>query len=69
MKPEQIAIPKFSAFVEYGEVDGLKEKIDEFLIHPQNSHAITEMAGCYSKKTMTENYLALYQRLTGEEIC
>ena len=67
--PEQIALPEFSTFVEFGKIDALKEKLLEFLSNPKDSQLISQEADCYSKKVMAENYVELYYNLMGDSRC
>lgn len=63
--PEQIALPEFSRFVQWGDVAQLSGAIAALLRSPFSN---TEMADCsaraYSKDTMAEEYLNLYSSVT-----
>ena len=69
--PEQIALPEYSSFVEYGDVDSMAEKIERLLECPETGECIEKEAGkAYSKQTMTENYRKVYGMIyesTGKE--
>ena len=62
--PETIAIPEYSKFVEYGELDQLEEAVKQFLSKKttENVKIIVEKAReKYSSQIMLKNYIALYQ--------
>lgn len=64
--PEQIAIPEYSKFVEYGNMNALKENVMDVLMHFHNKHEISKKAiGRYGKKEMCENYIRIYRDLCG----
>lgn len=59
--PEQIAIPEYSSFVEYGDVDSMAERIETLLESPIIGESIEQEAvKAYSKQTMAENYRKVY---------
>lgn len=59
--PEQITIPEYSEFVEYGKVEVLKEKIEEWLDREYFNEVISENARKkYAKKKMTADYMEIY---------
>ena len=61
--PEQIAIPEFSRFVQWGEIVKVAEVIDDFLKENKKQNNVAQYAAQrYSRDTMTEGYLALYAK-------
>lgn len=61
--PEQIAIPEFSRFVQWGEIAKVAEVIDDFLKENKKQNNVAQYAAQrYSRDTMTEGYLALYAK-------
>lgn len=60
--PEQIAIPEYSSFVDFGDLESLHEEIKKFLAESflKIDIALTSY-GKYAKQTMTENYLKIYE--------
>lgn len=61
--PEQIAIPEYSRFVEFGNLNELKEAIIDFL--KTNRYIdVNRTTGKYSSATMCEEYLKLYNNLS-----
>ena len=61
--PEQIAIPEYSRFVEFGNLNELKEAIIDFL--KINRYIdVNRTTGKYSSATMCEEYLKLYNNLS-----
>ena len=69
--PEGIALPEYSAFVSYGDIDALREKTEEILASTREKTEISGAAcGAYSKEKMTEGYWSVYTELlnsTGKE--
>lgn len=63
--PEQIAIPEYSEFVKYGDVDSLKNAVENFVVDKKDSIA-ENSAKVYSNITMTKNYEELYERFKKE---
>ena len=60
--PEQIAIPEYSSFVDFGDLESLHEEMKKFLAESflKIDIALTSY-GKYAKQTMTENYLKIYE--------
>lgn len=59
--PETIAIPEYSAFVEYGDVDSLQNQLENYLIRKFDKPLISEIARKrYDAEIMYKNYLAYY---------
>ena len=60
--PEQIAIPEYSSFVDFGDLESLHEEMKKFLAESflKIDIALTSN-GKYAKQTMTENYLKIYE--------
>lgn len=62
--PETIAIPEYSHFVEYGNIDALVEALQEMLRQKKDKRTVSQMAECrYSKEQMTDAYLKVYNLL------
>lgn len=61
--PEQIAIPEYSDFVEYGDVPALKAAVEAWLRQGVEERKIAEQVGRYSKTTMLDAYLHAYESL------
>lgn len=61
--PEQIALEEFSEFVDHGDIDSLHKEIMSFLNKQLDNDEISIKSQCYSKATMTNNYLTVYKRL------
>ena len=60
--PEQIALPQYSEFVEYGNVDALYAATQKMLASAFDPKAISEVARkTYSNEKMAENYLKIYE--------
>lgn len=60
--PEQIAIPEYSEFVEYGNVDSLKNAVESFI--KDKKMAINDDAtGRYSTNNMCKEYISVYKKL------
>lgn len=60
--PEQIAIPEYSSFVDFGDLESLHEEMKKCLAESflKIDIALTSN-GKYAKQTMTENYLKIYE--------
>lgn len=60
--PEQISIPEYSSFVDFGDLESLHEEMKKFLAESflKIDIALTSN-GKYAKQTMTENYLKIYE--------
>lgn len=62
--PEQIAIPEYSEFVDYGNVELLHQATKNALLNNYSKNAIElEAKNTYSKATMTKNYLNTYEEI------
>ena len=60
--PEQIAIPEYSSFVDFGDLESLHEEMKRFLAESFLKIDIALTSNCkYAKQTMTENYLKIYE--------
>lgn len=67
--PEQIALNKYSSFVEYGNLDSLELEIRKWMYKKQElSVTIQEQAQKeYSRESMVERYLGVYKQLLRED--
>lgn len=66
--PERIALKEYSDFVQYGDLNSLKEKVMEYLKKPDQCLQISEEAmKVYSKKRMGENYIKIYKQMLESE--
>lgn len=62
--PESIAIPEYSDFVEYGDINALQNTVGEMLNANFNRQTISKQAAAiYSKEVMGQNYLRIYSKL------
>lgn len=62
--PESIAIEKFSAFVEYGDLNAIKESICKIIIaNIQKTDIERKAKKIYANSTMLSNYLSIYNSL------
>lgn len=62
--PEQIAIKKYSRFVDFTDIDGLENNIYEMLEKKYNKEIISEESGnLYSSEKMSEHYLQIYKNI------
>ena len=62
--PESIAIEKFSTFVEYGDLNAIKESICKIIIaNIQKADVEREAKKIYANSTMLSNYLSIYNSL------
>ncbi len=60
--PEQISIPEYSSFVDFGDLESLHEEMKKFLAESLLKMDIALTSNCkYAKQTMTENYLKIYE--------
>lgn len=64
--PEQIAIPEYSAFVEYGKIDDLMNELQAFLGKTENENMLGAAADTYSNSKMVKNYILCYHELMRE---
>ena len=59
--PEQIALPEFSRFVQWGDIRQLSAAVETLLALKDSDITTAECsARVYSKNTMAEGYMALY---------
>lgn len=65
--PEQIAIPEYSRFCEYGDIDALAENVLDFVNLKQDLHISFDAAECYSTGKMVSKILSLYQGLMEDD--
>lgn len=63
--PEQIAIPEFSTFVPYGDLDALNQAAEQWLHKEDYDSEMISQKACdtYSQRRMTEKYIAEYKRI------
>lgn len=65
--PESIAIPQYSSFVDYPNLDAIQMAMNDMLQRDMNSIEIAEQAqSLYSINSMTEGYINVYQKLLTE---
>ena len=65
--PEQIAIPEYSSFVDFGDLESLHEEMKKFLAESFFKMDIALTSNCkYAKQTMTENYLKIYEEINAK---
>ena len=65
--PEQIAIPEYSSFVDFGDLESLHEEMKKFLAESFLKMDIALTSNCkYAKQTMTENYLKIYEEINAK---
>ena len=62
--PESIALPDYTQFVEYGNIQKLWSVVEELLHNKYNAAVISQKAHeKYSKETMTQGYIKVYKEL------
>lgn len=61
--PESIAIEKFSTFVEYGDLNAIKESICKIIIANIQKRMLSVKQKIYANSTMLSNYLSIYNSL------
>ena len=63
--PESIAIEKFSTFVEYGDLNAIKESICKIIIAniQKGGMLSVKQKKVYANSTMLSNYLSIYNSL------
>ena len=67
--PEQIAIPEYSSFVDFGDLESLHEEMKKLLAESFLKIDIALTSNCkYAKQTMTENYLKIYEEINAKNI-
>ena len=59
--PEQIAIPEYSRFVEYGDVVALRNQLGNFNPSVLSSQISQSSIRLYSDETMVEEYISIYR--------
>lgn len=59
--PEQISIPEYSSFVEYGDIEGLYQELSKALFENDFVVDFEKARECYSKNTMAKKYMKLYK--------
>lgn len=65
--PESIAIPEYTAFVDYGNISQLELKIKDFLTHKWDKLSMSESAKLiYSRKEMTKKYIQIYKQILNQ---
>lgn len=64
--PEQIALPEYSRFVEYGDIEGMENKLRQYLEESTDAYVPTTKAECYSKGNMADQYINAYLNLIGD---
>lgn len=66
--PESIALPKYTKFVEYGEVEQLCQSLQNVLANEWNKEGIAyESKNCYAREVMTEGYINVYKKLINND--
>ena len=65
--PEQIALPEYSRFCEYGGMDTLTENACALMNKEKGLQLPSNAAECYSTHNMVERFLAVFQSLVGDE--
>ena len=62
--PEQISLPEYSSFVEYGNVDLLSTETSKMISKVFDHREIAKKAKeKYSKEVMSQNYIRLYKSI------
>lgn len=61
--PEQIALEKYSEFVDYGNLDMLEKVVRKWLDKGKKEIIANDAKEKYSKEVMTQNYIEIYNRL------
>lgn len=62
--PEQIAIKRYSKFVEYGDTDAMKKSVSKIFEEKFKPEDISKCAfKYYAKEVMCENYINIYKKL------
>lgn len=63
--PEQISLPDYSEFVEFGDIEGLEQAMTSMLAADHCPEEISKVAAAaYSTHTMVQGFLEVYQCLT-----
>lgn len=66
--PEGIAIPEFSKFVHYGDVDALESAVEEMLNQEKPRGLAQKAHKKYDKERMVCEYIALYKSMLQEDV-
>lgn len=62
--PETIALPDYSRFVDYGDIDALKDVLMDELNKRREKEFVAEQSkAIYDKSIMAEEYLRVYKSL------
>lgn len=62
--PEEISLPEYSTFIDYGNLNALKSNLQHYLSRSFSKIDISQQATRkYSKENMTKNYIKLYKVL------
>ena len=62
--PEQISIPEYSSFVDFGDLESLHEEMKKFLAESFLKMDIALTSNCkYAKQTMVQSYIETYKEL------
>ena len=63
--PEQISLPAYSEFVEFGDLDALQRVLTEWLSckNPNRCKIAEQAANVYSDDTMVQKFMELYGRI------
>ena len=63
--PEQITMPEYSSFVDYGDLETLCEALRSFLSKEYNKQTISKAAKeKYSSQTMVKEYIKVYKKVS-----
>lgn len=65
--PEQIALPEYSSFENYGDVDELEKNICDFLSVEKNGRIAERAINIYSEQTMVDHFINCYRKLMEEK--
>ena len=61
-------MPKYTKFVEYGEVEQLCQSLQNVLANEWNKEGIAyESKNCYAREVMTEGYINVYKKLINND--
>lgn len=64
--PEQISLPQYSDFVEYGDMEGMETAVRKWMTGTKSETIAKEAAAVYDKKVMVQRYMELYKKLEEE---
>ena len=63
--PESIAIPEYTDFVDYGNIEMLEQSMERILSKKLEASEISQKAADkYSRKVMVNNYMNVYKQIT-----